>query len=208
MSVHKGSMVAETKGFVGTFRTTVESPRGKKEVHHGVAVIATGAHSIKPIEYGYGTSSHVYLNLDLDVALRNRDVDIINARSAVFIQCVGSREPQRPYCSRVCCSHSIENAIRLKEINPDMDVWVLYRDIHTYGLRENLYKEARSKGIVFVRFDVDRKPRVEIDGGRPRVVVLDPILQRDLSLQPDILPSPVPSKRDRPSTWPGCSRFR
>jgi heterodisulfide reductase subunit A len=187
VTVHKGATVAETKGFVGNFCTILDRGGVRKEVHHGVVVIATGAHSIKPTEYGYGTSTHVHLNLDLDVALRNRDADIVNARSAVFIQCVGSREPQRPYCSRVCCSHSIENAIRLKEINPDMDVWVLYRDIRTYGLRENLYKEARSKGIVFVRFDVDRKPRVEINGGRPRVVVFDPILQRDLSLQPDIL---------------------
>ncbi len=187
VTVHKGATVAETKGFVGNFCTILDRGGVRKEVHHGVVVIATGAHSIKPTEYGYGTSTHVHLNLDLDVALRNRDADIVNARSAVFIQCVGSREPQRPYCSRVCCSHSIENAIRLKEINPDMDVWVLYRDIRTYGLRENLYKEARSKGIVFVRFDVDRKPRVEINGGRPRVVVFDPILQRELSLQPDIL---------------------
>ena len=187
ITVRKGAVLKEVKGFVGNFVSVLDVGGKEEAVHHGVAVIAVGAHSYKPSEYAYGKSPKVFLNLELDEAIRDRDQAVVSARSAVFIQCVGSREPDRPYCSRVCCSHSIGNAVRLKAINPDMDVYVLYRDIRTYGLRENTYKEARQKGVIFVRFDPDRKPRVEIEGYTPRVSVFDPILRRSVVIKPDIL---------------------
>ena len=128
------------------------------------------------------------LNLEMDQALREKDPLVTGAQSAVFIQCVGSREPERPYCSRVCCTHSVESALRLKEINPDMDIYILYRDLRTYGLRENLYKEARDKGVMFIRFDLENKPRVEqtADGGL-KVTVRDHILGIPLTITPDVL---------------------
>lgn len=187
ITVRLNAEVKDVKGFVGNFYTTLDVKGKEEEVQHGVTIIATGAHSYKPTEYQYGKSERVFLNLDLDKALRERQDAVVKAESAVFIQCVGSREPDRPYCSRVCCSHSIENALRLKELNPDMDIYILYRDIRTYGMRENLYKEARGKGIIFIRFDLESKPQVELDGDKLKVTVFDPILQRPLLLKPDIL---------------------
>jgi len=187
ITVRKKAVLKEVRGFVGNFCSVLESGGDSEEVHHGVAVVATGGQPHKPDEYGYGTDGRIYLNTELDEAVSNRRRSFVDARSAVFIQCVGSREPARPYCSRVCCSHSIENAIRLKEINPAMDVVILYRDIRTYGLRENLYREARRRGVLFIRFDADRKPEVETGGDSLQVTVFDPILQRRIVLHPDVL---------------------
>ncbi len=187
VTVLKQAELQSVKGFVGNFCSSVLVDGKPREVHHGVAIIATGAHSLKPAEYGYGQSSRIYRSLDLDEAIRTRDDQVMKATSAVFIQCVGSREPDRPYCSRVCCSHSIENAVRLKEINPSMDVFILYRDIRTFGLREYLYQEARRKGVLFIRFDLERKPVVDVSNDGLSVTVFDPILQRELALRPDIV---------------------
>ncbi|MBW1677469.1 MAG: CoB--CoM heterodisulfide reductase iron-sulfur subunit A family protein, partial [Deltaproteobacteria bacterium] len=107
--------------------------------------------------------------------------------TAVFIQCVGSREPARPYCSKVCCTHSIDSALKLKELNPDMDVYILYRDIRTYGGREDIYREARSKGIAFVRYRLEEKPRVEQQNGKLKVTVRDQVLQCNVEIEADIL---------------------
>jgi len=188
ITVHLQAEVQEVQGFVGNFHTVLEVAGKRTEVDHGVAIIAVGAHSHKPNEYLYGQDPRIFLNLDLDQAIRERRPALKDAQSAVFIQCVGSREPERPYCSRVCCSHSIENALRLKEINPDMDVYILYRDIRTYGLRENLYREARAKGVLFIRYDLEHKPEVALAAaGRIQVTVVDHILQRPVVLNPDLV---------------------
>ncbi|NLI80188.1 MAG: FAD-dependent oxidoreductase [Deltaproteobacteria bacterium] len=187
VSVLKRATLEAVRGFVGNFCSTVLVDGKTLEVHHGVAILAVGAHSFKPSEYGYGRSPRIFQNLELDEAIQNRNTLVFEASSVVFIQCVGSREPERPYCSRVCCSHSIENALRLKEINPSVDVFILYRDIRTFGLRENLYKEARSKGVLFIRFDVECKPEVEEAQDGLIVSVYDPILQRKVLLRADIL---------------------
>lgn len=188
ITIRRGCEVKEVSGFVGNFHTILEGSAGRYEVDHGVAIIATGAKPYRPKDYLYGQSERVYLNLDLDRAIHERHKSVINAKSAVFIQCVGSRIPERPYCSRICCTHSVENALRLKELNPDMEVYILYRDIRTFGLREYLYKEARARGVVFVRFDLDREPHVELMGDESiRVAILDHVLQRPLVLETDIL---------------------
>ena len=98
-----------------------------------MAVLATGAHSIKPDEYLYGKSELVFRWHELEEAIGNNPEMAKQARAAVFIQCVGSREPERPYCSKICCTHSVQTALELKELNPKMDVYVLYRDLRTYG---------------------------------------------------------------------------
>ncbi|MGQ9486113.1 MAG: FAD-dependent oxidoreductase, partial [Desulfosoma sp.] len=188
VTVLTNALIRDVQGFVGNFHTVVDVGGSLKEIDHGVAILAIGAHSLKPTEYGYGHSDRIFLNLDLDRAISEGDPRIANANSAVFIQCVGSREPQRPYCSRVCCSHSIENALRLKKLNPQMDVYVLYRDIRTFGLRENLYKEARARGVLFIRFDLDNKPQVQVaSDGSLTVAVVDHVLRRPIVLKPDIL---------------------
>jgi heterodisulfide reductase subunit A len=180
--------VQEVQGFVGNFRTTVQAAGKTREVAHGAAIIAVGGRSLEPLEYGRGQSDRIFVNLELDRAITGRDPRVSGAQSAAFIQCVGSREPDRPYCSRVCCSHSIENALRLKALNPGMDVFILYRDIRTFGSRENLYREARAKGVVFIQFSLEQKPVVTVtDGGGLRITVQDPVLQHPLVIAPDIL---------------------
>lgn len=152
-----------------------------------------------PPEYLYGRHPHVLLSLELDQAIASQDPRVVKARQAVFIQCVGSREPERPYCSRVCCTHSVESALVLKDLNPEVEVFILYREVRTYGDKELLYQEAREKGVVFIRYDLESKPRVaRTAAGGLEVNVRDPILGRPLVLAPDlltlagaILPSPT-----------------
>jgi len=188
ITAHLGSEVTNVEGFVGNFKSIVSTQGRETVVEHGTAIIAIGGHSFKPTEYLYKENPKVLLSLEMDQALREKNPMVTGAKCAVFIQCVGSREPQRPYCSRVCCTHSVESALKLKEINPDMDVYVLYRDLRTYGLRENIYKEAREKGVIFIRFDVENKPQVEqAAGGALTVTVRDHVLGIPVHLHPDVL---------------------
>jgi heterodisulfide reductase subunit A len=182
--VHLNSTIAKVEGFVGSFKTTLASG---EELAHGVAVMATGGSPYKPTEYAYGTDPRIVTSLELDRRLMAGDPALKSLSSAVFIQCVGSREPERPYCSRVCCTHSVDNAVHLKEMNPEMNVFVLYRDLRTYGERELLYKKARGLGVVFIRFGRDRKPQVRVEGGKLLVSVVDHILGRPLELETDLL---------------------
>jgi len=188
IEVHLNSEVKEVKGFVGNFTSTIATEGRETAVEHGAAIIAIGGHSYKPTEYFYGQNRRVMLSLELDQALREKNPLVTDAKTAVFIQCVGSREPHRPYCSRVCCSHSVESALALKKLSPDMEVFILYRDLRTYGLRENLYKEAREKGVVFIRFGLENKPKVEqLEGGRLKVSVIDHVLGLPVTIYPDLL---------------------
>jgi heterodisulfide reductase subunit A len=188
IDVHLNSEVTAVTGFVGNFVSTIATGGKEIDVQHGAAIIASGGHSYKPQEYLYGQDERVLLSLEMDQALKEKSALVTGAKSAVFIQCVGSRIPERPYCSRVCCTHSVENALHLKEINPDMEVFILYRDLRTYALRENLYKEAREKGVIFVRFDPENGPQVaKLADGRLQVTVPDPILGLPLTLTPDVL---------------------
>jgi heterodisulfide reductase subunit A len=188
IEVHLNSEVINVKGFVGNFTSTIATEGRETAVEHGAAIIAIGGHSFKPTEYLYGQNPRIMLSLEMDQALREKNPLVMDAKTAVFIQCVGSREPDRPYCSRVCCTHSVESALALKKINPDMDVFILYRDMRTYGLRENLYKEAREKGVIFVRFDLENKPQVEqTEDGRLLVKARDHILGIPMNITADVL---------------------
>ncbi|MDZ7698500.1 MAG: CoB--CoM heterodisulfide reductase iron-sulfur subunit A family protein [Deltaproteobacteria bacterium] len=179
--------VKEATGFVGNFETTLAHKGSEETLTHGAVVVATGAQEHQPEEYLYGEDDRVMTHLELDRALRDKKPAITDADTAVFIQCVGSREPERPYCSKVCCTHSIKSALALKEANPQMGVYILYRDIRTYGQREALYREAREKGVIFIRYSVDEKPLVEKTAEGLRLQVRDPILDRKVSLSPDVL---------------------
>jgi heterodisulfide reductase subunit A-like polyferredoxin len=188
IEVLMNSQVKESAGFIGNFHTIVATPGGDRELEHGVTILATGGLPLAPQEYLYGQHPNVLLSFDLDKAIATQDPRVVKARQAVFIQCVGSREPERPHCSRVCCTHSVDSALVLKELNPDLDVFILYRDLSTYGEKELLYQEAREKGVMFVRFDPDRKPQVKkTAAGGLQVTIHDPILGRPLLLKPDII---------------------
>jgi heterodisulfide reductase subunit A len=188
--VYRGTELAKVEGFVGNFTSTLIRKEDGATIllKHGVTVIATGGEEFKPKEYAYGEHPGVMTQLELDRRFGRDDPELKSIQSMVFIQCVGSREPDRPYCRRVCCTHTMESALEMRRRNPDVRIYVLYRDLRTYGQREDLYAQARKKGVVFIRYDLESKPRV-----RPReddgleVEVRDPILQRPVRLKADML---------------------
>lgn len=187
IDVHLGASIVKVDGFVGNFKTTIQKDGKETTIEHGVALIATGAREYKPNEYLYGKDERVLTHLELDELFIKGDPKLREIKSAVFIQCVGSREPERMYCSRVCCTHSVESALKIKEINPDAEVYVLYRDIRTYGEREYLYRKAREKGVIFIRFSLNNKPEVQADSDGIYVTVLDHVLQRPIKIKADLL---------------------
>ncbi len=191
IEVITGAKVTKAGGFVGNFFSTVETPQGEKEIRHGVVILATGAHSLKPDEYLYGQSDRVTRWHELDKLFREEPRRLEEAEAVAFIQCVGSREPERPYCSKICCTASVQQAIELKTRKPDLDVFILYRDLRTYGPREELYRRARELGVLFLRYSLDAKPLVEpvtVNGREKiRITVQDHVLQRPVHLEADYL---------------------
>lgn len=184
--VFLNSSIKQTSGYIGNFRTTVASNGQESEIAHGATILATGAQPLVPEEYLYGKNSRVFRWHELDDA---RETDTVkNARRAVFIQCVGSREEGRPHCSRICCTFSVQKAVELKTRNPETDVYVIYRDIRTYGEREDLYREARKLGVIFIRYDLENKPVVtETAEGKLEVSVIDHVLRRPIVIRPDFI---------------------
>ena len=191
ITVFMESEVTHMTGTIGSFITTVTSNNGAKKaqtIEHGAGILATGGREYRPSEYLYGKHPAVLTHLDLDAAMDEDDDIVINAQSVAFIQCVGSRTPERPYCSRVCCTHSLKSALALKMKNPAMQVFVLYRDIRSYGFREDLYREARGKGVIFIRYDRENPPVLDADDKNAlRLKATDPILQRPVELNPDMV---------------------
>ena len=189
--VSHDATISDVSGYVGNFITTVKSEGRTKKIHHGAAILATGADVYKPSEYLYGEDDRVLTQLELEEYITKGDERLINARSLVMIQCVGCREEDRNYCSRICCGEAVKNALKLKEINPEMDVYILFRDMRTYGFREDYYREAADKDVKFIRWEPDDKPRVEpaTEEGKPvlRVTVPDPILGQRLAIDADLL---------------------
>ena len=186
--VHLNTTLTAVTGFVGNFTSTLADLQGQtREISHGVAVLATGAQPLTPNVYGYGTDDRVLTSLELDRKFIDKDPLLDTVSSAVFIQCVGSREPERPYCSRVCCTHSIDSALALKEKNPDTAVYILYRDIRTYGEREYRYQAAREKGVIFIRYTLEDKPHVHVEEGKLFIDVTEPILNRPIRIEADLL---------------------
>jgi len=187
IDVRLGAEITNVEGFVGNFKTTIRSGEQEETIEHGIAILATGGYEYKPDEYLYGEDSRVLTHLELDQRFMEGDTSLKGIGTAVFIQCVGSREPGRPYCSRVCCAHTMESALHLKELNPDMDIYVLYRDIRTYGERELLYRKARESGVVFIRYSLDSKPVVKAAPDGLEIQVVDHVLQRPIVIKADLL---------------------
>jgi len=189
--VYTDAIITEATGYVGNFVTKVTSERGLTEIKHGAAVIATGADEYTPTEYLYGEDDRVMTYLELEEQIAKREEKVTNAETLVMIQCVGCRNEDRNYCSRVCCSQAIKNALKLKEINTQMDIYILYRDMRTYGFSEDYYREASEKDVKFIRYELDDKPQVEAveAEGRSvlRVAVTDPILGMKLVIDADCL---------------------
>lgn len=187
ITVHLNTTLEEVQGFVGNFESTLRTNGNDTVLKHGVAVMATGAYPYQPTEYSYGKDPRILTSQELDKKFMDNDPSIEGVMSAVFIQCVGSRNSERPYCSRLCCTHSVENAIELKKRNPATNVYVLYRDIRTYGEREYLYRQARDMGVIFIRHTVDTLPQLSIDGGTITIKTRDHVLHRPLVIEADLV---------------------
>jgi heterodisulfide reductase subunit A len=190
--VYTDAMITEATGYVGNFVTKVKSDRGVIEIKHGATVIAVGTDVYQPAEYLYGEDERIMTHLELEEQIAKGNEKVINAESLVMIQCVGCRNEDRNYCSRICCSESIKNALKLKEINPKMDIYVLFRDVRTYGYSEDYYREAADKDVKFIRYEPQDKPEViagESDEGRPvlKVTTPDYILGSKLEIDADIV---------------------
>jgi heterodisulfide reductase subunit A len=193
IQVYTNADIVEATGYVGNFSTkiAVGPNQDSHELRHGVVIIASGGEEYKPSEYLYGKDPRVMTSLELEAEIAKGNGRITGCNNLVFIQCVGSREEGRPYCSRVCCSESIKCALNLKDVNPEMNIYILYRDMRTYGFKEDYYREARECGVIFVRYEVDNKPRVETitedNQNLLRVTAKDPLSGEDLIIDTDIL---------------------
>ncbi len=186
--VYTGATLEKVEGSIGDFKTTVAVGGQTTEVKHGVVVVATGAREHQPKEYLYGQDERVMTQRELEERLAAGGGFLKpngKQKTVVMIQCVGSRDSERPYCSRVCCAEAIKNALRIKELSPQTHVYVLYRDIRTYGFKEEFYTRARQLGVAFVRYEEDRKPEVAANGQGLQVTVFDQTLGMPFTIAAD-----------------------
>ena len=181
------SLIVGFTGFKGNFTTEVLVGPGmyERKINHGAVVVATGANEYQPSEYLYGEDSRVMTQIELSGHLEKKGLDDLN--QVVMIQCVGSRNDENPNCSRVCCQSAIKNALHIKELNPQADIYILYRDIRMYGLLEDYYTEARKLGIIFSRYTPEDPPKVEASDDGLQVTFKDHILGQPLQVSADLL---------------------
>ncbi|HVP26439.1 MAG TPA: CoB--CoM heterodisulfide reductase iron-sulfur subunit A family protein [Candidatus Bathyarchaeia archaeon] len=182
--VHLDTQITNIEGYVGNFKTTICSNGKEKQVEHGIVIVATGAAEYKPTEYLYGSNPNVLTQHQLEELLAKGQ---FKAESVVMIQCVGARNEERPNCSRICCAQAIKNALKIKELSPKTEVYVLYKDIRTYGFKEDYYRDASEKGVIFIRYDDEHKPKVTKEKEKLKVTAWEPVLQTWITLKPDLL---------------------
>jgi heterodisulfide reductase subunit A len=210
--VYRGVKIKEFTGYIGNYKTKIakskeqraksiehrakgEEHRAKStevEIEHGIVIVATGAKERESNEYLRGENERVVTQKELEKKIHQKEGEheIKKIKCVVMIQCVGSREDYAQYCSRVCCVNAVKNALKLKELNPKLDIYILYRDIRTYGFRELFYEQARDRGIMFIRYEKETKPKVKEIPGRDSQLLIeadDPILGQRVKLKPDLL---------------------
>jgi len=171
----------------GHYQTNIRRPNGEEVLDHGALVLATGGKEVIPKEYLFGEDPRVITQRQLEKMIHLKDAGLNEIRSVVMIQCVGSRDEEHPYCSRICCGHAVKNALKLKEQDLSIQVYVLYRDVRTYGFYETYYHAARGKGVIFTRYDLEKKPKVTVENGRLHVTLFDPALGSQVKLPADRL---------------------
>jgi heterodisulfide reductase subunit A-like polyferredoxin len=198
ITLHLASRVAKSDGHVGSFTSRLSSEAGVREIQHGVTVVATGATEQGPKTFGYGQDERVLTQLELSDRIGRDELTLPESPTVVMIQCVEQRDQERPYCSRVCCTTAVKNALLLQERFPKARILVLYRDMRTYGFREAAYRRARERGVLFVRYEPERPPELSIDGALS-VRVREPTLDRELRIEPDlvVLAAPMVPGADR-----------
>ncbi len=183
------TIIVDHSGVPGRFTTGIQTgPRmNYMQLSHGVTIFATGALPNRPQAYGLGTHDRIATQLELDDMIEEHPEKIKAMNQVVMIQCVGSREPDNPNCSRICCQAAMKNALRIKAINPEAGVFILYRDIRTYGFHEDYYREARNLDVKFIRFSLDNRPEVRVENDQVFVLADDLILGRKIEIEADFL---------------------
>jgi heterodisulfide reductase subunit A len=188
IEVTYNATVTIVAGHVGNFVSTLRvGPSRKRTVEHGAVIITTGGKRYIPEEFEYGKIPKVVASIEFDKLHMHNDTRVAGGKSFVFIQCVGSRNRERPYCSKSCCTHSIQSAIKLKKESPSRRIYILYREIRTYGQRERIYNQAREMGIVFINYEQHGPPTVQRDGDGVLVGVWDHVLHRPLEIRADMV---------------------
>lgn len=184
IKIFRNSKIIDFEGFIGNFKATIQHDGDIKELKVGTVIVALGGEEYKPKEFMYGTDNKIVTQLELEKIIADNK---FKAKKIVMIQCVGSRNEEREYCSRLCCSEAIKNALKIKKINPKADIFVLHKDIRTYGFREEFYNMTREKGVFFLKYEDQKDIDVKKNGNELIVSVNDKILKRKLVIKPDLL---------------------
>ncbi|MGA2308660.1 MAG: CoB--CoM heterodisulfide reductase iron-sulfur subunit A family protein [Candidatus Bathyarchaeia archaeon] len=183
--VYTGAEVADVYGFVGNFKSKIHQQNGsEKEIQHGIVVVATGAVEYRPTEYFYDKDPRVVTQHELEEDLAKGE---FNAKNVVMVQCIGARTKERPNCSRICCGQAIKNALKIKEVSPQTEVYVLFKDIRSYGFKEDYYRDAAMKGVTFINYDDERKPELTKEGNKLKMAFWEPVLKQQLEIEPDLV---------------------
>ena len=182
--VYLGAEVTDVSGFVGNFKSKIMHNGEEEEIEHGIVIVATGAVEYEPTEYLYGKDSRVLTQHELEEKIAKGE---FKAKTVVMIQCVGARTEERPNCSRICCGQAIKNALEIKEVSPETDVYVLYKDVRSYGFKEDYYHKAAEKGVLFVNYADERKPKVTNENEKLKVTFWEPIIKEEVEIKPDLV---------------------
>lgn len=185
--VHTNALLKELSGYVGNYVATIAADKKEVKIDTGVIIVATGGVEYSPNEYLYGKHDKVVTQLEFEKLLAKDPSAAKKLKSVVMIQCVGCRTKDRTYCSRVCCTETIKNALKLKELNPAANVYILHKDIRTYGFREDFYSEAAENGVLFIRYYDDPLPTVTMESGKLHVQAFDHFLGEHVDMRPDTL---------------------
>lgn len=184
--VYTDTSIENVSGYIGNFTTTLNTKKGEEKVAHGVVVVATGGREHRPNKYLYGQSKHVLTQFELEEVLSSPE-KAKKIKEVVMIQCAGSRGDDLTYCSKLCCGQAVKNALRLRELNPSAGIYMLYRDVRTYGFMEDYYREAREKGVIFIHYEKEDPPAVVMDGRKITVEFTDNLLGEKVKLQPSLV---------------------
>ncbi len=182
--VYTGAEVTDIYGFVGNFKSKIMQHGKEQEIKHGIVIVATGAVEYKPNEYLYGKDPRVITQHELEEKIADGK---FKAKNVVMIQCVGARTEKNPNCARICCGQAVKNALKIKELSPNTEVYVLYKDLRTYGLKEDYYRDAAMKGVLFVNYEDERKPEVTDENGEIHVKFWEPVVGTEVDIEPDII---------------------
>jgi heterodisulfide reductase subunit A len=187
IEVVTGAEIKSIDGYLGNFHTVLSKAGTEQEYEHGVVIVAVGAQEGRPSEYLYGKDNRVVTQSELEERIARRPEEVKQYQNIVMIQCVGSRIPERPNCSRICCSVAVKNALKIRELSPDATITVLYRDMRTYGFMERYYTLARNKGVTFIPYDVETKPELSAAGGDLNLTVRDRMVNEEQLITPDLV---------------------